>query len=95
MKCRACWSDKAYIREVKGFQGMLLSWLLRVPLKCHHCYHKFTVSWFSTIGKQTEVPQYLIDRTRVAPAESFRQGTVVSAANAARMPESRPRTKAA
>ena len=21
---------------------------------CHHCYHKFVVSWFATIGKKTK-----------------------------------------
>jgi hypothetical protein len=25
-------------------------------MKCQHCYHKFTVSWFSTIGKPLRPP---------------------------------------
>jgi len=56
MKCRACWTDKAYIRDVSGWRGVLHSWLGMVPLKCHHCYHKFSVSWFSTIGKRLTPP---------------------------------------
>jgi hypothetical protein len=56
MKCRACWTDKAYIRDVSGWRGNLYRWLGMVPLKCHHCYHKFSVSWFSTIGKRMTPP---------------------------------------
>jgi hypothetical protein len=56
MKCRACWADKAYIREIKGWRGSAMSWLGVVPLKCHHCYHKFSVPWFLTIGKQLTPP---------------------------------------
>jgi hypothetical protein len=26
-------------------------------MRCRHCYHKFTVFWFFTIGKQTLPPQ--------------------------------------
>ena len=52
MKCRACWSDKAYLREVKGWRGVALNWLGIVPLKCHHCYHKswafFLQAWGTT-----------------------------------------------
>ena len=56
MKCRACWTDKAYLRDVSGWRGTLYRWLGMVPLKCHHCYHKFSVSWFSTIGKRLTPP---------------------------------------
>ena len=56
MKCRACWADKAFIREVKGWRGTALSWLGVVPLKCHHCYHKFSVLWVQTIGKPLDPP---------------------------------------
>jgi hypothetical protein len=52
MKCPRCWTDKAYIRRTSGFQRLMLKCTLLVPMKCQHCYHKFTVSWFSTIGKQ-------------------------------------------
>ena len=56
MKCRACWADKAYIREVAGWRGVVCSWLGLVPLKCHHCYHKFSLPWFMTIGKRLTPP---------------------------------------
>jgi len=62
MKCRACWSDKAYVRTVKGWRGIALSALMLVPLKCHHCYHKFSVPWPLTLGKQLTPPPL-----RVAP----------------------------
>jgi hypothetical protein len=35
---------------------------LLVPMKCQHCYHKFSVSWFSTIGKPIRAPML-----RIAP----------------------------
>jgi hypothetical protein len=60
MKCRACWTDKAFIRDVSGWRGFLHSWLGIVPLKCHHCYHKFSVPWFSTIGKRLTPPAMTI-----------------------------------
>lgn len=62
MKCRYCWSDKAYPRKVSGWKGILLSCALLVPLRCHHCYERFVVSWFSTIGKQLQPPTL-----RIAP----------------------------
>lgn len=62
MKCRYCWSDKAYLRNVPGWRGFLFSCALLVPLRCHHCYEKSVVSWFFTIGKQMHPP-----RLRIAP----------------------------
>lgn len=62
MKCRACWSDKAYVRTVRGWRRAALSTFLLVPLKCHHCYHKFSVPWVFTWGKQLTPPPL-----RVAP----------------------------
>ncbi len=52
MKCPRCWSNKAYLRRIPGFKGRLLDCLLIRPMKCHHCYHRFAVSWFVTIGKK-------------------------------------------
>ena len=54
MKCPKCWAEKAYVRQVDGWKGLLTAWLLLVPLKCHHCFHTFVVSRFSTFGKQTK-----------------------------------------
>ncbi len=68
MKCYSCWAEKAYIRQVKGWRGLVLSCLMRVPLKCHHCYHKFTVSWFSTLGKQLTAPPHILERQHSASA---------------------------
>jgi len=62
MKCPRCWTDKAYVRTVGGSQQLLLRCALRVPMKCQHCYHKFTVSWFATIGQQIRPPTL-----RIAP----------------------------
>jgi hypothetical protein len=56
MKCRACWSDKAYVRQVPGWRGALMSWVGIVPLKCHHCYHRFTLPFLLTIGKELTPP---------------------------------------
>ena len=57
MKCPRCWAEKAYMRKATGFQGLLLSCALLVPMKCHHCYHKFVLSWFFTIREQIDPPQ--------------------------------------
>ena len=56
MKCRRCWAEKAYLREVKGWKGVLLACLWLVPMKCHHCYHRFVAFWPLTIGKQITPP---------------------------------------
>ena len=56
MKCPRCWTEKAYVRPVGTLKGALLSCLLLFPMKCRHCYHKFTVHWLSTIGKQIHAP---------------------------------------
>ena len=71
MKCRACWSDKAYVRTVKGWRRVALAVLLLVPLKCHHCYHKFSVPWLLTWGKQLTPPPL-----RVAPDAMATQPTL-------------------
>lgn len=63
MKCPHCWTEKAYLREVKGWKGVFLAWLLLVPMQCHHCYHEFTVFWIWTLGKQ-------IRRTKVKTSSS-------------------------
>ncbi len=34
-----------------------MSWLALIPMRCHHCYHEFVVSWIVTIGKQVNAPQ--------------------------------------
>jgi hypothetical protein len=57
MKCPRCWTDKAYTHPVPGWKGLLLAVLMRMPMKCHHCYHKFSVFWFFTLGKRTQPPQ--------------------------------------
>ena len=56
MKCPLCWSDKAYLRKISGWRGLLLDCLLMQPMKCHHCYHRFVVFWFKTIGKRVKPP---------------------------------------
>jgi hypothetical protein len=56
MKCPRCWTDKAYVRPVSVWKDALLSCLFLVPMKCQHCYHKFTIPWLFTIGKQIRPP---------------------------------------
>jgi len=56
MKCPRCWTEKAYLRPVSPIRRLLLSLALLVPMKCQHCYHKFTIPWFLTIGKRIEPP---------------------------------------
>jgi hypothetical protein len=62
MKCPRCWTQKAYLRKVPGWRGILLACLLLQPMKCLHCRHKFVTSWFFTLGKQVRPP-----KLRIAP----------------------------
>jgi hypothetical protein len=62
MKCPRCWTDKACLRPVSRTKRLLLRAVLLVPMKCQHCYHKFVVSWFSTVGKAIHPPML-----RIAP----------------------------
>jgi hypothetical protein len=59
MKCRACWTDKAYLREDKSWKAQVFSFFGLLPVKCHHCFHKAWIPWFSTWGQQTKPPQML------------------------------------
>lgn len=56
MKCPKCWADKAYIREAKGWQPALMACLLMLPMKCHHCYHRFWVFRLFTLGERMKPP---------------------------------------
>jgi hypothetical protein len=56
MKCRACWSDKAYLREDRSWKANFLSFLGLLPVKCHHCFHKTWIPWFMTWGQQSTPP---------------------------------------
>ena len=55
MKCPCCWAEKAYVRKANGWKDALLYCLLLRSMRCHHCYHKFVVSWFAMLGKQTKM----------------------------------------
>ena len=53
MKCPACWSEKAYLRDAEGWKARLLSICgVAAPMRCHHCYHRFWVPWILAWGKQ-------------------------------------------
>jgi len=67
MKCPKCWAEKAWIREVQGVKRLAFKAFCVVPLRCHHCYHKFHVSWFSTIGQRVTPPS-ATPELRVYPA---------------------------
>ena len=54
MKCRACWSDKAYLREDNSWKAYFYSYIGLLPVKCHHCFHKSWVLWIFTWGQQTK-----------------------------------------
>jgi hypothetical protein len=54
--CPKCWTEKAYYHLPQDSKSKLLSWLFMVPMKCHHCYHKFHVLWFFTIGRRIHPP---------------------------------------
>ena len=56
MTCPKCWTEKAYAHPPQTRQARLLSWFFVVPMKCHHCYHKFQVLWFMTLGRRIHPP---------------------------------------
>ena len=56
MKCPRCWAEKAYLHRYRNWREALLACLAFRPMKCHHCYHRFTVHWLLTLGKQVHPP---------------------------------------
>ena len=56
MKCPACWTEKAYRRQCSGWKGKLLAAALLLPMKCHHCYHRFYAFRLFAIGKRLHPP---------------------------------------
>jgi hypothetical protein len=64
MKCPKCWTEKAYRYESKDWKSKLLRWLTAVPMKCHHCYHKFHTPWLLTLGQQMLPPAPGTSRAR-------------------------------
>ncbi|MHB8902654.1 MAG: hypothetical protein ACYC6Y_28170 [Thermoguttaceae bacterium] len=56
MKCPRCWADKAYLTGSHGWWEVVLGCLAFRTMKCTHCYHRFTVHWVLTIGKQVVPP---------------------------------------
>ncbi|MBN2218409.1 MAG: hypothetical protein JW719_13625 [Pirellulales bacterium] len=57
MKCPVCWSEKAYRRKARDWRDAIALCLLLVPFKCHHCFHKFYISWFRTLGQVVHPPK--------------------------------------
>jgi hypothetical protein len=57
MKCPVCWSEKAYRREVHNWLDVLSWCLLLAPFQCRHCFHKFHVLWFLTLGEVVRPPE--------------------------------------
>jgi len=66
MKCPVCWADKAYLRPMEGWKDRLLACLMLVPMQCHHCYHKYRLFWFQTLGKPVVPPLRIAPATRAS-----------------------------
>lgn len=49
MMCPKCWTEKVHRHDRKEWPAPLLACLSLVPMKCHHCYHKFYASWFTLL----------------------------------------------
>ncbi len=80
MKCRACWAEKAYVRQARGWREIALTWLGLVPLKCQHCYHRFWTPRPLTIGKQLVPPPRKTAPAREPAAQAYPQHCGESAA---------------
>lgn len=63
MKCPACWTEKAYRRQSTGWKAKVLAAALLLPMKCHHCYHRFYAFRLFAIGKRLHPPPL-----RISPA---------------------------
>ena len=95
MKCPKCWTDKAYRRRIKGLKGHLLRLILIVPLRCHHCYHKFHVPWFFTIGKETTPAPIAAASRTLRPSRAASPPVTIPIDSANRRLETSPRRRKA
>jgi hypothetical protein len=80
MKCRACWAEKAYVRQVSGWRGILHKVCFLVPLKCHHCYFKFAAFWPTTVGQQITPPVLRVSPSTASLASEPAERPAVAAA---------------
>lgn len=56
MKCPKCWTEKVHRHQRPDRRAPWLACLSLVPVKCHHCYHKFYASWFRLNGRSQPRP---------------------------------------
>lgn len=95
MKCPRCWTDKAYLRPVGRWEGLLLGLALLRPMRCQHCWHKFLAFWPLTLGKQVRPPKLRSVRMSHAarPSLAAQQQAAIQAQSSREDPadEDRPR----
>ncbi len=72
---------------------MLLACLLLRPLRCHHCYHRFSVPWIMTLGKQVAPPSLRIVSVN-QPVNALREPQLDVPARPKRRAESRGSARA-
>ena len=66
MKCPKCWTEKVYRHDRRQWQTRLLACVSLVPMKCHHCYHKFYASWFALLGRPVQPPAATARKVRAS-----------------------------
>lgn len=57
MKCPVCWSEKAYQRRTLELKDQVLSMFFMVPMRCHHCFHRFYISRLRAISEDIAAPE--------------------------------------
>ena len=78
-KCPKCWAEKAFLDERNDWKYVVLSYLFVVPMKCHHCFHTFNISWFSTFRRQLNPPATAQPVLRVVESSDAPHGAVPTA----------------
>ena len=68
MKCPACWTEKAYLRQTKGWKAAVLKAAMLLPMKCQHCYHSFYAFRLLAIGQRLHPPKLRISSVSVDSA---------------------------
>ena len=66
MICPKCWTEKVHRHHRKEWPARWLACLSLVPMKCHHCYHKFYASWFTLLLRRAGRPDETAGKARAS-----------------------------
>lgn len=61
MRCPRCQTEKAYLRDLPTWAVFLSAMCFVLPMRCHHCFHRFLTPLFRAIGNEIAAPE-TVDR---------------------------------